>query len=349
MTQNLFQWAIIGAGPAGIAALGKLLDHGIAADKILWLDPEFKVGDLGRFWQQVNSNTTVHLFSQFLLESSAFNYHTAAKHFKLSHLPPQDTCPLSTMVEPLQWISDHLREVVNAQTVMIHRIMLNQNTWTLESDSATYTAQNVILAIGSEPETLTYAGLETIPFTTAIDQQRLSSVMDVNQTIAVFGSSHSAMIILEHLVNMGVKKIINFYRSPTRYAIPMDNWTLFDNTGLKGHTAAWTRQHIDGTLPSNLIRYLAHEENIKNHLPQCDKVIYAVGFKRRTSLTIAGYEYHHYNPHVGIIGPGLFGFGIAYPEIKPDVMGCLEAQVGLWKFMLYLNKVLPIWLKYPCA
>ncbi len=32
-----FEWCVIGAGPAGIAAVGKLLDHDILAQKILWL------------------------------------------------------------------------------------------------------------------------------------------------------------------------------------------------------------------------------------------------------------------------------------------------------------------------
>jgi len=349
VNQTIFQWAVIGAGPAGIAAIGKLLDQGITADHILWLDPQFKVGDLGLYWQNVHSNTTVHLFNKFLLESPSFQYSKGAEDFKLSHLPQQHTCQLSLMVAPLQWITDHLRNTVEAQEAMIHHITLTHNTWILDSDSKSYSAQNVILAIGAEPDVLHYPMLDPIPFTIAIDKQRLHDVIDVKKTYAVFGSSHSAMIIIQHLVDLNVNKIINFYRSPCRYAINMGDWTLFDNTGLKGQTATWTRQHIDGTLPQNLVRYTASETNIKNYLPVCDKAIYAVGFKRRTSLTISGFEYNHYDPHVGILGPGLFGFGIAYPEIKPDQMGCLESQVGLWKFMLYLNKVLPIWLKYPCT
>ena len=62
---------------------------------------------------------------------------------------------------------------------------------------------------------------------------------------------------------------------------------------------------------------------------------------------IGNYEDTKHNPYVGIIGPGLFGFGIAYPELKSDPFGSVESQVGLWKFMVYLNKVLPVWFKYP--
>lgn len=349
MNQTIFKWAVVGAGPAGIAAIGKLLDQGIEASHILWLDPHFNVGDLGLYWQNVSSNTTVELFNKFLMESPAFQYHNTAKNFKLNQLPGHDTCQLGLMVEPLQWITHHLRKKVNAQVAKIHHITLTHNTWRLEGDSKLYSAQNVILAMGAEPDILNYPTPNLIPFTVAIDESRLRDVVDINKTYAVFGSSHSAMIIIQNLVNLDVKKIINFYRSPCRYAINMGDWTLFDNTGLKGQTAMWARQHIDGTLPQNLTRYTATESHINTHLPTCDNVIYAVGFKRRPSLTIHDYEYNHYDPHIGILGPGLFGFGIAYPEIKADPMGCVETQVGLWKFMSYLNKVLPLWLKYPCT
>ena len=52
---KVFKWAIIGAGPAGIAAIGKLLDIGTAPKDILWVDPAFNVGDLGDKWAPVSS------------------------------------------------------------------------------------------------------------------------------------------------------------------------------------------------------------------------------------------------------------------------------------------------------
>lgn len=57
-----FQWGVIGSGPAGIAAVGELLDRGVSGKDILWLDPKFEVGDLGALWGPVSSNTSVDLF-----------------------------------------------------------------------------------------------------------------------------------------------------------------------------------------------------------------------------------------------------------------------------------------------
>jgi cation diffusion facilitator CzcD-associated flavoprotein CzcO len=68
------EWIVVGAGPAGIAAVGKLIDHGISPKKIGWIDPDFQVGDLGKKWSQVSSNTTVDLFIRFLKNCKAFSY-----------------------------------------------------------------------------------------------------------------------------------------------------------------------------------------------------------------------------------------------------------------------------------
>ena len=347
MNQQVFQWAVVGAGPAGIAAIGKLLDAGIKPEAILWLDPFFTVGDLGRLWHNVSSNTTVKLFTKFLHDSPSFLYDKAPKDCQLNHLPQEKTCLLNHMARSLQWISDHLCKKITTAKAMITELKLSENIWHLHHDSTTYHAENVILATGAIADTLDFPDVETIPFDIAIDKTRLSNILNSEDTFAVFGSSHSAIMIIQSLVDLGVKKIINFYRSPCRYAVNMGDWILFDNTGLKGQTAEWARQHIDGVAPKNLHRLFSNEPTISRFLPECNKAIFAVGFKRRNTLTIEHYEHYHYNPHVGIIGPGLFGLGIAYPEIKPDYFGNMEAQVGLWKFMTYINKVLPVWFNYP--
>ena len=211
MNQKIFQWAIVGAGPAGIAAVGKLLDSGINPAHILWLDPHFNVGDLGRLWQNVSSNTTVKLFTRFLQAADSFSYSKAPIDFQLNHLPPESTCILNCIVEPLQWISDQLCKKINTEKTMIHTMILSENVWSLEGDSSSYHAKNVILATGATPERLHYPTIETLPFDIAIDKMRLSKVVNSDSTYAVFGSSHSAIIIINYLVDMGVKKIINFY------------------------------------------------------------------------------------------------------------------------------------------
>ncbi len=163
--------------------------------------------------------------------------------------------------------------------------------------------------------------------------------------MAVFGSSHSAILILSNLLNLDVH-VVNFYRSPLLYAVDLGRWLLFDNTGLKGYAASYAKEHLDGKLPKKLERVLSSDHLFEEYLAKCNKAVYAVGFKRRKLPVLEQYSEIDYNPRTGIIAPGLFGYGIAFPEVAYDPMMNLEHRVGLWKFMEYLSRVMPIWLKY---
>ncbi len=340
-----FEWLVIGAGPAGIASVGQLLDKGIPATAIAWLDPEFKVGEFGTKWRSVSSNTTVALFLKFLDFSPSFDFAACPHHYPLQSLDPQQTCSLHLAAEPLQWVTDRLCQKVNAIKGHAQRLSLKQRHWQTDLGSTTIRARNIVLAIGAEPSLLTYSSPALIPIDIALDQQRLSNHCDTNDTVAVFGASHSAIIVIRHLLAAGVKRVINFYHGALKYAMPLEDWILFDNTGLKGDTAIWARAHIDGEIPKNLTRVWSNTANIEQYLPECTKVVYAVGFKRK-HLPITGLDEFSYNNKCGIIAPGLFGCGIAFPEVTTDPLGNIESKVGLWKFMNYLDKVVPLWLKY---
>jgi cation diffusion facilitator CzcD-associated flavoprotein CzcO len=341
-----YQWAVIGAGPAGIAAVGKLLDQGIHPTEIAWIDPTFTVGDFGTIWRNVPSNTKVSLFLKFLQAAQSFNYQSCPDNFALNHADPNQTCHLSLMADPLQWVTNELRKKVTTFEGTAEHLSLNGRAWTIRLQSTQLVAAQVILAIGADPKNLAFSKPDFIPLQDAMDSQRINHHCKKESTVAVFGSSHSAMLVLRNLVESGVQRIINFYRSPLRYAVYLDDWILFDDSGLKGPTALWAKENVDGKLPSQLERVYSNDENIEHYLPQCDKAVYAVGFDRRALPVIDGIGHVEYIEECGIIAPGLFGFGIAFPEGKYNLFGMYEYRVGLWKFMDYLQRVLPVWLKY---
>lgn len=342
----IYRWAVIGAGPAGIAAVGKLIDAGIPAKEIAWFDPHFATGDVGRLWRNVPSNTKVELFIKYLNASAAFNYKQCPHDFAINHLPPKNTCKLGLMVEPLQWITDHLIKKVHVVKDTVEWLSLKNRQWHIKTATHTLSSQNVILAIGATPKNLSYPNTTVIPLEMALDTDVLPQYIEPEDTISVFGASHSAILALKNLVEHKVKRIINFYRHPLCYAKDVNDWILFDNTGLKGIAAEWAREHIDGQLPANLTRVYANEENIEHYLPLCTKTIYAVGFERRHLPVIENMTHISCVEQCGIIAPGLFGFGIAFPEAKLNPLGILEYRVGMWKFMDYLSYIMPIWLNY---
>lgn len=342
----VYEWAVIGAGPAGIASVGKLLDFGISKKDIVWIDPAFAVGDLGSLWRNVPSNTKVKLFLKFLNASPAFHYSNSANHFEINRADPEKTCYLELIAEPLQAVTDYLKKTVHAVQGFAENLFMSKRLWNIALKKGTIQTKNVILAIGAEPTYMNYPSLSTIPLHIAMDSKLIQGHINRDDTIAVFGSSHSAILVLRNLVENKVKQILNFYRTPLRYAVYLNDWILFDDTGLKGPTADWAREYLDGNLPHHLMRIYSNNENIEHHLPTCNKIIYAIGFERRLKPIIQDIGHFEYVKQCGIIAPGLFGIGIAFPEAKYNPIGLLEYRVGLWKFMEYLHYIMPMWLKY---
>nr|WP_228546985.1 NAD(P)-binding domain-containing protein [Candidatus Neptunochlamydia vexilliferae] len=338
-----FQWGIIGAGPAGIAAIGKLIDQGVDAGSIAWVDPDFQVGDLGQKWRAVSSNTSVKLFLDYLNICPAFNF-AKAPHFRLKDLDPEKTCLLQEIADPLIWVTGQLREKVRSFEGEVSLLEMENREWILKTDKEVLAAKNVILATGAEQRKLEYPNLKEISLEKALVAEKLPDVSE--ETVAVFGSSHSAMIVIKNLLEYPAKKVINFHRSPLKFAVFFEDWVLFDNTGLKGETAEWVRKHIHGKYPEHLNRVLASDPEFSTLLSQCQSVVYAVGFERR--VPPKAYQIGHltYNESNGIVAPGLFGLGIGFPQKVEDRFGNVEYSVGLWKFMVYLDAVLPLWMRY---
>lgn len=343
MTQ--YSWTVIGAGPAGIAAVGRLLDQGIGGERIAWIDPEFGAGDLGAKWGAVPSNTRVELFLDYLTASPSFRFGEAPA-FALTGLAPHDTCSLAVVAEPLLWISRQLRQRVRTLCTVATELALADRQWTITTHDETVTSANVILAVGAVPKKLSYAGLDEIPIETALDPAKLAQLPLDGATVAVFGSSHSSMIALPNLLNTPVKKVLNFYRSPLKYAVYLENWILHDDTGLKGHAADWAHENIDGTPPPRLARCHIGDPEFDELLQTCDHVVYTVGFERRHLPLTPQWGPLDYDPTNGILAPGLFGIGIAFPEYSIDPMGAGQYRVGLQKFMQRLDTALPLWLRY---
>jgi cation diffusion facilitator CzcD-associated flavoprotein CzcO len=340
-----YTWTVIGAGPAGTAAVGKLLDQGVAPEKIAWVDPAFAGGDLGGKWRSVSSNTQVGLFLSYLNDSAAFRF-SSAPPMPLQEVDPQETCALALIADPLVWIIEHLRERVQVFQTTATALSLERRQWRIETQQHELASKNVILAVGAVPKKLSYPHLDEIPLEVALDPEKLAQQPLENATVAVFGSSHSTMIALPNLLRHPVGRVINFYRSPLRYAVYLDDWILFDDTGLKGQAAAWARENIDGVHPERLERCWIGSPDFAEKVAACDRVIYTVGFERRTLPVTKQWGQLDYNPVNGILAPGLFGLGVAFPEFATDPHGYGQYRVGLKKFMDHLNAVLPLWLRY---
>ena len=318
---------MVGAGPAGIAALGHLLDAGVPAGEIAWIDPRFKVGDFGTAWRYVSSNTPVDTFTRFHAHCASF-HHAAPERprFMIEQMAPQNSCLLMLAAEPLRWITDRLRETVPSTEGLVTALAPAGDDWQLSfADGRTLLAARVVLAIGAIPRRLTFPSLATVPLEVALDPRALKTAIRPDDTVVVFGSSQSAKSVMENLSKLETRRALLFYRSEAT---------------LERHFGAARRGTIEA-LP-------ATPQNLLAHMPTCTRAIFAIGFERR-HVPIAGLpDEYEYDTRTGEIAPGVFGLGIAFPEILPNEMGQVEYPLtAIWPYMRRLEKVLPHWLSSP--
>lgn len=341
-----FEWSVVGAGPAGISTVGTLLDEGVEPGSIVWIDPAFRVGDFGLLWGNVPSNTKVGDFYQMLTACRSFQFDGSSR-FALDEFPKTEWCDLHYVTEPLQAITETLRDKVPSRCDFVTRCDSGAEGWRVQLRGGdTFSARNVVLAVGARPRTLDLPGLQTIPLDAAMDRERLSAFCDSTDTVAVFGSSHSAILAMQILVERcDVAGIVNFYRSPLRYAVQFadERWANYD-TGLKGKVAAWARDNFgDARLPPKLKRVYVDGRLPPEELRRCTKAIYAIGFEPRSEPVVDGKTKLTHDPSTGVIAPGLFGCGFAFPEIATDEFGKPVERVGLIRFARYLARVVPLW------
>lgn len=338
------EWAIIGGGPAGICVVSLLLDLGVPPHTIVWIDRDgFEIGRIGAYYQTIPANSPVKEFVEFIRMSATFQEVSSPALDHLLSLDPASYHELKVIIDPLKDITAHLRTKVHTIEGEMKALEFDKDIWNLNVEDVDLTARHVVLATGSHPREMHYDGVATISLDQALDRYALQTLVTPKDCIAVFGSSHSAVLIMKFLCEGDVRRIINFYKHPLIYAEDQGTWILHASSGLRGVAAEWARTVLEQNPPAHLERYLNTDEHRAQYLPECSKAIYAIGYERNSIplAGAAGTDELSYDPETGIIGPRLFGIGIAFPEKIVDPAGNVEHKVGLNSFMRYAQRVIP--------
>ena len=340
-------WTVIGAGPAGISVIGILLDSGILPNQIVWMDPEFNVGRLGKYYNNVPGNAKVKQYIDFLKACKAFGQVQSPSIDLLFSMPPEKAPALKFIIEPLLDITQYLKTQTIPLTDLLTSLEFHDDQWYVGTKNNLVRSDHVVLATGSHPREVHYEGVQQIPLDQALDKSILSTLITPNDTIGVIGSAHSALLIVKYLTELPVKKIINFFNKSIMYPTPVNGGIAWPESGIKGELATWCQNVLTKNPPANLMRVFNTPDLFKMWLPSCTKVIFAGGFDRNELPAINGdlSIYEQYNCSSGIIGPRLFGIGIAFPEKKIDALGNAQYMVGLPFFMPYIQKIMPEWMK----
>jgi hypothetical protein len=181
-----FEAVVVGAGPAGVTAVGNLLENRIAP--ILWVDDAFDGGRVSKYYREVPSNTKVKLFVDFAMATTPFRKivsnlpsrdrwtePTASDGEKLGEgrgedqlqelraLDQETGCQLGNAADMCVMLTEGLRKTAGVESAQgfVREAVVDEasSTWTVslgeeQSSSATnnaITSRRLILCTGSTP------------------------------------------------------------------------------------------------------------------------------------------------------------------------------------------------------
>lgn len=292
----------------------------------------------------------------------------------LERLSPEKGCELlhakSLTCNLAKCLIEEHSDILHAQKSSVTKMEFKDQIWRIQiSNNLSFESSNVYMATGSAPKLLpeihqyTSSDCLTVDLDDALTPSKLKSLIGKDDIVAVIGSSHSAVLALKNLAELADRpiKIKNFCRSSLKYAVYMENWILYDNTGLKGIAAEWAKEYLEENKLPFLNRIMLNDsskelEIYQKELKDCTKLIFAIGYERNPLPKIffeekqcsdKDIDYDKLNGQIelndnGVRKPleGLFGYGIAFPEKIIDPHGNQEYSVGLWKFMRYIKSVI---------
>lgn len=368
------EFTIIGAGPAAICAIPALVARGVDPKKILWIDSGgFNVGAFGSTLSAGSSlpgNTSVESYQR--VNNAIYEIFADCRPnqtFLMDTLPKENTCYLKVAAEPIQYISNYLRNKVNTIADHVTNILETNSGLKIIIENkdgiAEILTDKCILAIGADPKTLKLAKIPELTFINdpniTFIESKLTEYLSANPAIkhiAVIGSSHSAALATMNLLNANIK-VSQFMNKPYKYAEPCiatdgTKYTKHDNTGLKGMVASFTKNlfierhnKFKAYIESNPAKL---DSLISNHISASMAVVAAIGYKTAATLKINNqsidcYTYNHQTTEFNAI-KGLYGLGIAFPVQTTALDGEIEYSVGYGKFWSTVNnpRVVQAWL-----
>jgi len=355
------KWVVVGAGPAGMVSIGGLLDHGVSPESIAWVDPEFKGGRFMLF-KYVLGNTKVARLLNAFGSFKSFDHGECPCLDNLKQANKDKCCPLRFVHVPLMCVTRHLRTKVDSYCDKVTYLEKQDTGWLVYMQDRVIKSQNVILASGAHPRIMNYPSPPAPPLIdleVSFNPELLKDLVTKDDVVAVFGGADSAMLAVKNLSEIGVKTIINFYRTPIRFnhsvKKQLDRFTRtkgfqtrqleYADEGLGGGIAEWAAEHVLMHPLKNLIRFKSTDAIVNEYLPQCTKVIYGVGYDPDEIASNIQNVYSAFDYKTGCLAPGLFGIGIAFPGKGLAASGNLVAQIGLPSFSKYALRLIPEWLK----
>jgi hypothetical protein len=318
---------IVGMGAAGLLTLFSLSFSKLPPEEIVLIDPYHDGGDLQRKYATVNSNT---IWNQMLEVLST-------KGIPIESLPPvwRDLDPakpalLKHSIQLLRYVTQSYRNRCVTLYSSVSRIQEENGTLRIfvEGNECIQT-KLCILTTGCVPKLLGFP-IPTIPLEVALNRTLLSSYVEPNQSVCVFGTAHSGTLILQNLHELKVNTHA-FYKGTKPFSFARDG----EYDGIKQESETIADAIVAGTYASTHLHPFTDTAEIIRWTRKADWIIYATGFQK-TSLTTS----LTYDGTTGRINelPNTWGFGIAFPNLASDG---IHWDVSIPSFFSHIEAQLP--------
>src|SRR5690606_8629236 len=96
-----------------------------------------------------------------------------------------------------------------------------EDNWSVVVNDEHCMARHVVLATGSHPRSLDYPVGTEVPLDIALNKELLAQWVTENDSIAVVGGAHSAVLVMKFLSELSIARVLNFYQKPLVF--PIDN------------------------------------------------------------------------------------------------------------------------------
>ena len=115
----------------------------------------------------------------------------------LREVDPEETCALALVADPLVWITQHLRERVHVFQTTATALSFAESAVDESKRSNKKSSPKMWSSPSARfPRSFPILHLDEIPVEVALDPEKLAEQPLDGATVAVFGSSHSSMIVL---------------------------------------------------------------------------------------------------------------------------------------------------------
>jgi hypothetical protein len=328
---------IIGFGISGMILFLELMKSKTDCLSICVFDPNWSGGDLTVKYRNVMSNTpwskTKEVLSNYDFAQAGINYGDSL--YKLDSL-----MRVSDMAQALLLVCEPFLKKVKLVTGSVQKVFEKEDGWSVCTDTENVLSENVYLCLGAEPKTMDI-NIPIIPLEVGLDPKRLSNFVMEGQNIAVIGCSHSGLIAMRNLKNVGAN-VTGIYRGNTPFVYARDG--VYN--GIKGEITGFA-DDVKNDLYDNVDLVCCNDFlSLYKILTRSDAAIIATGFKRRTFEMCAAdgseIDVGNYDTKTGLIDSrrGLYGFGIAYPGTT-TINNIVYEDVGLLLFQQQIQRGMP--------